>query len=181
MKHLYELPAVEQRALLEKGDITAEGLTRQYLRRIAAYDQPCGLNSVAFFDQMMVVSIQFYLLEYISLHLQLNKTFKEKGYLLDTHTAVALNVCEQYKEKTGDEKICVIASTASPYKFALDVLASVSEEKGDTEFSNVELLSKVTSTEIPAPISALKSAKARFKEEIEKEEMLGSVYSSLGI
>ena len=50
MKHLYELPAVEQRALLEKGDITAEGLTRQYLRRIAAYDQPCGLNSVAFFD-----------------------------------------------------------------------------------------------------------------------------------
>ncbi len=111
----------------------------------------------------------------------IGKTFKEKGYLLDTHTAVALNVCEQYKEKTGDEKICVIASTASPYKFALDVLASVSEEKGDTEFSNVELLSKVTSTEIPAPISALKSAKARFKEEIEKEEMLGSVYSSLGI
>lgn len=50
MKHLYELTAVEQRALLAKGDITAEGLTRQYLRRIAAYDRPCGLNSVAFFD-----------------------------------------------------------------------------------------------------------------------------------
>ena len=50
MKHLYELTALEQRELLAKGDITAEGLTRQYLRRIAAYDQPCGLNSVAFFD-----------------------------------------------------------------------------------------------------------------------------------
>ncbi len=50
MKHLYELTALEQRDLLARGDITAEGLTRQYLRRIAAYDQPCGLNSVAFFD-----------------------------------------------------------------------------------------------------------------------------------
>ena len=50
MKHLYELTALEQRELLARGDITAEGLTRQYLRRIAAYDQPCGLNSVAFFD-----------------------------------------------------------------------------------------------------------------------------------
>ena len=50
MKHLYELTALEQRELLARGDITAEALTRQYLRRITAYDQPCGLNSVAFFD-----------------------------------------------------------------------------------------------------------------------------------
>ena len=50
MKHLYELTALEQRELLARGEITAESLTRQYLRRIAAYDQPCGLNSVAFFD-----------------------------------------------------------------------------------------------------------------------------------
>ena len=50
MKHLYELTALEQRELLVRGDITAEGLTRQYLRRIEQYDQPCGLNSVAFFD-----------------------------------------------------------------------------------------------------------------------------------
>ena len=50
MKHLYELTALEQRELLARGEITAEGLTRQYLRRVAAYDQPCGLNSMAFFD-----------------------------------------------------------------------------------------------------------------------------------
>ena len=50
MKALHEYTAVELRKLLAEGVITAEGLTRYYLRRIEAYDQPCGLNSVAFFD-----------------------------------------------------------------------------------------------------------------------------------
>ena len=111
----------------------------------------------------------------------IGETFDKKGYLLDTHTAVALNVCEQYREQTGDKRVCVIASTASPYKFVKDVLSSVSDKKGETEFSNVELLSVITGTEIPAPIAALKSATARFKNEIDKEKMLDSVYSSLGI
>ena len=50
MKHLHELTAVEPRKLLAAGEITAEGLTRHYLLRIDKYDQPCGLNTVAFFD-----------------------------------------------------------------------------------------------------------------------------------
>ena len=58
MKHLYELTAVEQRKLLAAGEITAEGLTRQYLRRIDRYDQPCGLNSVAFFDPTSIRQAQ---------------------------------------------------------------------------------------------------------------------------
>lgn len=58
MKHLYELTAVEQRRLLAAGEITAEGLTRQYLRRIDKYDQPCGLNSVAFFDPTSIRQAQ---------------------------------------------------------------------------------------------------------------------------
>lgn len=49
MKALHEYTAVELRKLLAEGVITAEGLTRYYLRRIETYDQPCGLNSVAFF------------------------------------------------------------------------------------------------------------------------------------
>lgn len=50
MKHLYEMTAVELRELLAAGEITAEGLTRHYLLRIDKYDQPRGLNTVAFFD-----------------------------------------------------------------------------------------------------------------------------------
>ena len=58
MKALHEYTAVELRKLLAEGAITAEGLTRYYLRRIEAYDQPCGLNSVAFFDPTSIRQAQ---------------------------------------------------------------------------------------------------------------------------
>ena len=50
MKALHEYTALELRQMLWNEDITAEALTRYYLRRIAAYDQPCQLNAIAFFD-----------------------------------------------------------------------------------------------------------------------------------
>lgn len=58
MKALHEYTAVELRKLLAEGIITAEGLTRYYLRRIETYDQPCGLNSVAFFDPTSIRQAQ---------------------------------------------------------------------------------------------------------------------------
>ena len=58
MKALHEYTAVELRKLLAEGVITAEGLTRYYLRRIETYDQPCGLNSVAFFDPTSIRQAQ---------------------------------------------------------------------------------------------------------------------------
>ncbi len=111
----------------------------------------------------------------------INKYFGEYGYLSDTHTAVALNVYEQYVNKTGDDRPTVIASTASPYKFANSVITAVSDEKADSEFDTVRLLSDVTKTEIPTPIKALENAEVRFKEICEKEDMLASVYKALGI
>ena len=58
MKALHEYTAVELRKLLAECVITAEGLTRYYLRRIETYDQPCGLNSVAFFDPTSIRQAQ---------------------------------------------------------------------------------------------------------------------------
>lgn len=111
----------------------------------------------------------------------IEKYFKEYGYLCDTHTAVALNVYEQYVKETGDNKATVIASTASPYKFAKSVLSAVSNETGKDEFDTVKLLSSKTATEIPEPIKALENATIRFKEICEKDKMLESVYSALKI
>lgn len=111
----------------------------------------------------------------------IEKYFKEYGYLCDTHTAVALNVYEQYVKETGDNKATVIASTASPYKFAKSVLSAVSNETGKDEFDTVKLLSSKTATEIPEPIKALENATVRFKEICEKDKMLESVYSALKI
>ena len=107
--------------------------------------------------------------------------FKEYGYLCDTHTAVAVNVYGQYKTATGDNKPAVIASTASPYKFADSVLKAVSNENAGSEFGNVRLLNKITAAEIPAPIKALESAKVRFNEICDKDKMLNAVYSALEI
>lgn len=107
--------------------------------------------------------------------------FEEYGYLCDTHTAVAMNVYKQYVEKTGDNIPTVIASTASPYKFAASVLNAVSDKKGESEFDTVRALAEVTKTEIPAPIEALENATVRFNEICDKENMLNAVYSALNI
>ncbi len=107
--------------------------------------------------------------------------FKEYGYLCDTHTAVAMNVYKQYVEKTGDNRPTVIASTASPYKFANSVLSAVGGQNVESEFETVRLLAEKTATEIPEPIKALENATVRFKEICEKEDMLEAVYGALGI
>ena len=109
------------------------------------------------------------------------KLFAECGYLCDTHTAVAMNVYKQYVEKTGDDRPTVIASTASPYKFANSVLSAVSDKRADSEFKTVRLLQEVSGVQIPEPIKALENASVRFKEICEKEDMLASVYKALGI
>ncbi len=107
--------------------------------------------------------------------------FDEYGYLCDTHTAVAMNVYKQYKEATGDDIPTVIASTASPYKFASSVLSAVSDKKAENEFDTVKTLSQETKTEIPSPIAALETATVRFKEICQKDDMLNAVYSALNI
>lgn len=107
--------------------------------------------------------------------------FNEYGYLVDTHTAVALNVYNQYVNETGDERLTVIVSTASPYKFVKNVLEAVSDKTVDSEFGKAKLLSEITKTEIPEPIKALENANIKFNEICEKNEMQSVVYSALGI
>lgn len=109
----------------------------------------------------------------------INKYFKEFGYLCDTHTAVALAVFEEYVEKTGDNTPAVIASTASPYKFADSVIEAIGETVCDNDFDTVKKLSSITNTKIPTPISVLENATVRFKNLCEKNEMEQFVLENL--
>lgn len=111
----------------------------------------------------------------------IGKTFKSYGYLCDTHTAVAVNVYEQYVAQTSDTRPVLIASTASPYKFANSVLSAVSEKTASDEFSTVRLLSHITNTDIPAPIAELETATVRFKDVYKKEDMYKAVAKCLDI
>ncbi len=111
----------------------------------------------------------------------IKKTYDEKGYLIDTHTAVAVGVYNEYVEKTGDDRPTVIASTASPYKFAASVLTALGEEPAADEFETVRKLSAVTGTAIPASLAALESATVRFTEVCDKDKMTEVVFKRLGI
>ena len=111
----------------------------------------------------------------------IEKYFKEQNYLCDTHTAVALNVYDAYIEATGDNRTTVIASTASPYKFASSVLEALGEELPEGEFETVKKLSCVTDTKIPLPLAALENSVPRFKNICEKQDMTSFVLKTLGI
>ncbi len=111
----------------------------------------------------------------------IRKTFDEYGYLCDTHTAVAVNAYEQYVNNTKDNRPVLIASTASPYKFAKSVLSAVGESAGNDEFETVRLLSKLTNTDVPMPIQKLENAVVRFKDVYSKEDMYKAVCTCLKI
>lgn len=57
----------------------------------------------------------------------IHDTFAKTGYVMDTHTAVAAYVCAQYRKESGDGRKCLVASTASPYKFIHSVMTAIDE------------------------------------------------------
>jgi len=102
----------------------------------------------------------------------IGKLFKEYNYLADTHTAVAANVLEQNRNETGDKTLTVVASTASPYKFAASVLPALTSEAVPADgFAQLEMLSKLSGTAIPAPLANLKGCEVLHKNCIEKGNM----------
>lgn len=108
--------------------------------------------------------------------------FEQQGYLCDTHTAVAVAVCDSYIKATGDNTPVVIASTASPYKFSKAVLQAL--DRGalpDSEFDMVEELHRITGAPVPAPLASLRGKTARFSDVTDKEGMQGVVLRALGI
>lgn len=89
----------------------------------------------------------------------IHQVYQENGYVIDTHTAVAASVYNDYVKNTGDSTKAVIISTASPYKFANSVLgalktASVPED----DYEQAMMLKKVSETEIPKAVEELRTA-----------------------
>ena len=101
-------------------------------------------------------------------------------YLSDTHTAVALSAAKQYVETTGDTRPMVVASTASPYKFAADVYASLYGEKPAEALAALDLLSEKTATEIPYPLRGIGERTVRFTDVVDSAKMWDAVSSYVG-
>ena len=113
----------------------------------------------------------------------IQKLYAEKNYLCDTHTAVAVNVYEQYVDATGDNTPAVIASTASPYKFSKAVLEAVAPdaELPASEFEIVDKLNALTGVPVPAPLAGLKDKTSRFSDVVKADEMQDYVLGALSI
>ena len=110
----------------------------------------------------------------------IKNTMERFGYLADTHTAVALSAAEQYIEKTGDRKPMVVASTASPYKFAADVYTSLYGEAPESALAALDLLSAKSNTEIPYPLKGIGDRTVRFTDVIPSADMWEAVRRYIG-
>ena len=107
------------------------------------------------------------------------KVFGCEGYLMDTHTAVAYTVLENYRRTTGDDTLAVVLSTASPYKFCSSVLGAmgVTELRSGTDI--LGQLEEKTRTTAPMPLRSLKDKQVRFDQVVEKSNMTGVVLEML--
>lgn len=113
----------------------------------------------------------------------IKKLYEDTGYVIDTHTAVAAAAYQKYEAETGDKTTTVIASTASPYKFARSVLHAIDGEKFDsmTDMEQIDALCETAKVAVPNAIEEIRTAPVLHDTVVEVDEMDGIVKKILGI
>ena len=102
-------------------------------------------------------------------------TYKNENRLIDTHTSVALYCAKRYMSDNEARSKMLVVSTASPYKFAGDVLLSLTGEKPEDDLDAPNTLLELTGVEIPAPLEAVLSKQPIHTGVISKEKMAEAV------
>ncbi len=107
--------------------------------------------------------------------------YNDCGYVLDTHTAVAVDVYDKYVIYTGDLTQTVIVSTASPFKFNSSVAKALFEEEMEdkSEIEMLNLISEKTGWSIPCGLNALDQKEVLHRTVCEKDNMLDVVMKIL--
>ena len=101
----------------------------------------------------------------------IGRYWKERHYLADTHTAVALSCADRYLSENGTERPCVVLSTASPFKFASSVYSSVTSCEAEPGYRALEMLSEVTGIAVPARLSGIDRREVRFPDVCDADGM----------
>lgn len=113
----------------------------------------------------------------------IKEMYENNKYLMDTHTAVAYKVYEDYVKETGDKTKTLIASTASPYKFSEAVCKGLGIfEEGLTDDEMMDKLHEYTSVDIPKNLFELRNKKAIHNDIIDKSTIIENLkkYLELG-
>ncbi len=102
----------------------------------------------------------------------IGEIYRDAGYIIDTHTAVAAAVYQKYKKETGAVAKTVIASTASPYKFTRSVMTAIDEKYSDRpDFELVDELQALSNVIVPKAIEDIRVASVVHKTVCEVDKM----------
>ena len=105
----------------------------------------------------------------------IGRVWREHGYLMDTHTAVAWSVAEGYE---SDAPV-VVLSTASPYKFPAAVLSAIGGDADGDEFDIMDRLHAMTGVPVPKALAELRQKPVLHRDVISREEMQDYVLGKL--
>ena len=106
---------------------------------------------------------------------KIGHAWRDHRYLIDTHTAVAYHVLDDYRSETGDRTPTVVVSTASPFKFCDQVLRGIGGTADAFGPALIRRLSCETQIDAPAPLTGLDARPARFGGCVDKAQMLHTV------
>ncbi len=105
--------------------------------------------------------------------------YREHDYLMDTHTAVAYKVYQDYRQETGDLTPAVLASTASAYKFADSAAHAVGLPDFADGFAYVSALCAKTGVRVPKALAGLENKEIRHRGVVDIAEMPQAVSDCL--
>lgn len=112
----------------------------------------------------------------------IREVYEKTGYVMDTHTAVAAHVCREYQAETKDTAKCLVASTASPYKFVKSVMTAIDERYAEEdEFRLLEELKRVSGTELPGAVREILNADVLHSLECDVDNMEQTVRNLLDL
>ncbi len=104
------------------------------------------------------------------------RVYENENRLIDTHTAVAISAAERYMSDSEAKSAMLAVSTASAYKFAGDVLLSLTGSKPENDLDAPAMLNKTSGVDIPAPLEKILSKQPVHTGVIEKIKMSDAVY-----
>lgn len=109
------------------------------------------------------------------------KEVKEKyNYLIDPHTAVGYKACVDYIKETNDDKMIILASTASPFKFPKKVLEALEIKMPEDELDALEIISENENIPIPKELKELRDLKILHSQALEINNMKKELEDNYG-
>lgn len=161
---LFDLSGQDDKLVQEyMSQLSAEG---KYTVSPEIHDKIVSLFSAGFCDDAQTKNV-------------ISKMWAKHHYLIDPHTAVAFDVLDQYRHKTGDKTPTIVVSTASPFKFCDSVLSALGVNEFAVGTEILDQLEDLTGISAPVPLSALKNKTVRFQDNVDKSLMVDKVLEML--